>query len=165
MNSRYRPELSDMVGFLANHLYLRIRLEDCYRFLDSLNSVQQEFCTAFDHLDFDRVPDLVPECHQTDLCFNWASEFRWYLERPQETIGKLTLKPFESHPARVLNFMPFLYDDEHEIAGWIEYRSDRFSEDTIRRFEADLCRLAETCMRDPSVPVASILTIRGHIPV
>lgn len=163
LSSRYRPELSNMVGFLANHLYLRIQLSEGGGFLDSLNRVQQEFHTAFDHLDFDRAPEFVPECHDTDFCFNWAPEFRWTFERPEEMVGKLTLESFECLPTRVLNFMPFLYDDGQEVAGWIEYRCDRFSADTVRHFELDLHRLAEGCLHEPNAPITSILATGSHI--
>lgn len=155
-SSRYRPELNNMVGFIASHLYLRIQLRDEHRFIDSLKQVQHEFHSAFDHLDFDRVPELLPECHATELCFNWAPEFRWSFERPDKQVGRLTLKSFECHPPRILNLMPFLYDDEHEIAGWIEYRGDRFSPETIEYIETELRRMAAVCVRDPTASLTSI---------
>lgn len=161
-NARYRPELETMIGFVANHLYLRLELRPNDTFLDFMKRVQLEFYAAYDHLDFDRVPDLVPQCRNTDLCFNWASENRWFMERPQETVGKLTLQSYPLSSARVVDFMPFFFDGSSGITGTVLYRSDRFSLTTARWLEAEFGRFSERCVQNPSVRLELILPTRGR---
>jgi hypothetical protein len=157
-NARYRPELESMLGFLANQLYLRIEVKDDDTFPVLLKRVSRELYAAYDHMDFDRAPDFVPECGTTELVFNWAPELLATLER-HETAADLTLQSFPLRPARVLDFMPFLCDSPGGILAIVEYRIDRFSEHTVETFGSRLRLVAERFALDPLAAVKSLTSV------
>jgi amino acid adenylation domain-containing protein len=154
VNGRDRAELENMIGFLANHLYLRVTVDPEESFLGLLKRVHEEFYSAYEHLDSDRVPDFVRECGATELSFNWLPAPQ-ALEEPVEAAPsmrpRLALRPFEVKPARVLEFMPFFWDGSDGIAGSVEYRTGRFSRDTMEWFAAELRRVAANVSRAESL--------------
>ena len=158
VDARYRPELESMIGFVASHLYLRIRRDPEETFRESLKRVQREFYAAYDHLDFDRLPDFISECAETEIHFNWIAESRWFNESHREAVGPLTLQAFPLRTARILNFTPFFLDSNAGIVGIVQYREDRFSSDVLTRFGDGLQHLTRVCVKSPDLKIQEILT-------
>jgi len=55
-------------------LFLRIRIDGEKTFAELLSDVKREIAAAFEHRDFDRVPDLFP-LNETDISFNWQTTY------------------------------------------------------------------------------------------
>jgi hypothetical protein len=152
-HGRYgRPELENMVGLLTSVLHLRIEIarEDC--FVDLLKRVSSEFASAHEHEDFNRVPELIPEC-ATELSFNWLPTKWTRLDVDSEGKSKdaLRIHPF---PVRVgLPEEPKLLSLFSETAAGINmtvmYRPDLFSASTIRRFGHNLRSFAAEAVERP----------------
>jgi hypothetical protein len=152
-----RPELQNMIGLLANVLFFRVRVgaEDCLAGL--LKRIALEFYSAHMHQDYDRVPDLLPECCSTKLYFNWLPASTG--GRPvgcQNTSEGLKMRPFPIYAAWADDFIPFFSDTAAGIVSSVVFRRDRFAPSTIERFGGDLRRLAEAFESGPRTRLASI---------
>lgn len=157
-NGRNRPQLVDMVGWLAGPLYLRLQIPEGACFLDLLTHVSHEFTQASLHYDFNHVPALIPEC-KTEIYFNWTPIFlraSQYTGYPWIGDDSLVIQPFSLEVPRPLEFLPFFFDDSAGITLRIEYRRDRFSPEYIREFAQRLLATARQFVANPSARIASI---------
>lgn len=158
-NGRYRPELMGMIGWLAGPLYLRVDVSENDRFLDLVTRVNLEFTSAYDHYDFNRLPDLVPEC-VTDLFFNCPPRFfsgSQPMDYPWQANNPLKVTPFAFTVHRPLAFLPFLLDCESGMTVVIEYRRDLFAATTIETFGYNLRRFAKEFAFKPEALVGSVV--------
>lgn len=88
------PELANMIGFVANTLYLRIEIEKDDTFRELLTKIKHELHAAYSHRDFDRVPDLIPGC-ETELSFNWiATDSTHQSHQSENTDNRVRIEPF-----------------------------------------------------------------------
>lgn len=135
-SGRSMAELVPMVGWLVNHLHLRIQMTATDTLLDLLHNVTNEFYQAYEHQDFNRVPLLIPEC-TTDLYFNWLppTEPQWAIDQPIDPQYKLGIQPF-SIKRKVAPFPlgTFLSENTGGIFARVLYRTDIFLGETIQRF-------------------------------
>lgn len=147
-NGRDRPELQEMVGFLADYLHLRIRIDDGEAFSDLCRRLTAEFRSAYEHQDYGRVPDLLPEC-ECDLGFNWIA--RSGTEAPhcgsEATAGELAVESFECDPPfplpRPFNLALFFYETDTEVVGGVAYRPDVFAEQRVESLMDEIKKLAD----------------------
>ena len=158
IDTRYRPELESMIGFIASHLYLRVQKTPEDTFISYLRRLLHEFYSAYDHLDFDRVPDLLPGHAATEIHFNWVPGSGIFSPDYCETLGALVLRRYPIPNARVLNFTAFFSDNATAIAATVAYRKDRFSSATLSRFGNALRHFAQTCVESPDVGLELALT-------
>jgi Condensation domain/TubC N-terminal docking domain len=155
LNGRNRPELVNMIGFLVEHLHLRIDIssEDCL--LDVLHRINLEFLAACDHRDFNRVPDIVPEC-KTDIYFNWISQ-NLPVQFMETNDKHIEVEPFPFvRKALPFTFGSFFADSPHGITWGVEYQQDLFSESTIEWFGHHLMLFSAELAQHPRARVASI---------
>jgi hypothetical protein len=157
-NARGRPELQNVVGFLANIVCLRVAVRQQDRLIDLLRRVDLEFRAAQEHQDFDRVIDLVPE-GTTELGFNWLPDY-WGQNMTHDVIAAdagLRIEPFwiASVPPRPA-FSPWFSKSEAGIALTVEYRSDLFATRTIEWFGYSLRLCAEELTRCPHTQVSCL---------
>jgi hypothetical protein len=159
-NGRYRPELQNMVGFIANLLYLRSELTDEDSFVTLLRRVTREFQVAYEHQDFGWVPDLFPEC-TTELVFNWlpADPVKSFRSCQQKHGHILEIRPF---PLRVVwpkvRFGTWFSDAPTGVEVLIAYQTDLFARTTIERFGKNLVAVAEQLLRRPFDRIVSMST-------
>lgn len=153
-NGRYRPELENVIGFVADILYLRIELHKQSSVLDLLNRIIFEFKSAYDHYDFGRVPDLIPECW-TELYFNWLSRYR--VQSSVECDGRIRVEPFRLAADWPAKFAPFFYDTNAGIRVTVMYRPDLIPRSMVEQFGRNLRCFAEVLVERPSASVASIV--------
>jgi hypothetical protein len=160
-NGRDRPELQQMVGFLADYLHLRIRVSNDESFQDLLHQVAAEFRCAYEHQDFGRVPDLVPDC-KPELCFNWlpAVSARRFAEN---TPHALTVEPL---PLRLsfplsdpITVAPLFIDQPTTIAAIIYYQPEVFAAHEIERLVKILLSLAEQAVQRPGALLSGALCL------
>jgi Condensation domain len=151
-------ELENMIGFIANHLHFRVEITKGDTFVDLLKRASGEFYSAYQHQDFDRVPDLIPEC-ATDLYFNWRST---KLKPPPvrhqgEAARSLRIQPFPlKAPASSNLFTPLFSDTPAGVGVMLVYRHDLVARSTIERFYHDLRFVAEEFARYPLASIASV---------
>lgn len=149
-SGRNRASLDRTVGWLANHFYLRISLQASDTFQDLLKRASHEFVMAMAHHDFDRVPDLLPEC-QTDLYFNWlpVSAAPALQNNGGSSNPALTILPFPMKKQYSSKFTSFFFDGPLGIGVYIDYAVHLYTRDTVQRFVDNLRRTADAVSKSP----------------
>jgi hypothetical protein len=167
-HGRHRsPQLENMIGCLATILHFRMEINNEHSFLDLLKRVNQEFYFAYQHHDFDRVPDFIPECVD-ELQFNWIPT-TWterFAHENGQADGHVGIQPFPIQagdagdaggwPAKLA---PDFCDTGAGIVVTVWYRSDLFAPSTIERFGRSLRWFAETFTQRPLAPIASVTLV------
>lgn len=163
----HRPELANMVGYLANFLHLRIRVRNGESILDLLKQVDLELRTAHQHQDHSRVLDPTAE-DISELYFNWVPTSwvptdwsRGSVHHKQRTEGPLELLPFpiELAPRRTdasFKFMLAPSDSAMGIALAFIYRSDLLSPAAIEQLWDMFRRFAAELSARPLAPIGSV---------
>jgi hypothetical protein len=155
-HGRHRPELAGMIGNLASLLYFRIEITDGQSFRDLLEQAQGEFDRAFAHYDFDRVPDLVPDC-ATDVGFNWVANTFDSIPHVAHPADVIRLRTFPFRMSWSLGMIFFCSDTPAGIAATMLYRSDLFAAGTLERFGRRMRTVARQMAEQPETNVASTL--------
>lgn len=153
-----REELEAMIGLLVNYLHLRIEVTPQESFADLLRRVSLEVRAAQEHQDFNRVPDLIPEC-KTELSFNWLSTRRTAsnIAYQREANFSIKTRQFALKTAWPIHkLLPLFADTPAGICMTIMYRSDLFAPSTIHRFARNLGSFLEELARAPRAPIASV---------
>jgi len=150
---RSTAELIPMVGWLVNHLHLRIEISTKDSFLDLLSTITAEFYRAQEHQDFNRVPLLIPEC-TTDLYFNWLPDNNpgWLPNQPIGGKHELRIRPFSVKQREIPPFPlgTFLSQDTSGFVATVCYRADLFLADTIIQFGRNLNSTASEMTSAPN---------------
>lgn len=158
-----RPELQNMIGFLASRLFLRVEIGHDDSFRDLLKRVNVEFYSAYEHYDFDRVPDFIPECAaDTDTDFNWLPAV--WGRRPahkgaadeQLRIQPFPLEPYRKRLPEWFKLASVFSETAAGIVATVLYRPDLFAADTIERFGQNLRSFAQEFAHHPLAPIASV---------
>ncbi len=155
---RRRPELEPLIGFFANTLALRIRIEGDPSFRDLLAQVQGVITDALDHQDvpFERlVDDLAPA---RDRSRNPVFQVLCALQRtPVERVAlpDLELRPVAT-PKRTSKFdlSLVLWESEVAIAAEFEYCAALFDAPQVERLRDHYLRLLASALVAPDAPVA-----------
>ena len=135
-NGRNRPELHDVTGDIAHHLPLRLQVGKTERFLDLLRRVESEFRLACLHDDFDRVPDLLPECRATsESYFNWTQPQR---DGAVMRVGELAVETIDLSARMSPEFLPAFRHTEAGIVATVRYRADLYPQEPVERFAHNL---------------------------
>jgi Condensation domain/TubC N-terminal docking domain len=145
ISGRHHPKLENMIGFLAQFLHLRMEVADKIHWLDLLRQATLEFRSAYEHHDFGRLPELMPEwawrLDGIDLRFQWApsSTASW---PNQSAFGdKLSVQPLPLVILKPIDFLPYFYDSPGGVGCYVMYRPDIFAPCTVERFGRHL----QTC--------------------
>lgn len=180
-NGRYRHRASrNVVGYMASLVYLRVALDENETFRGLLARVRLEFSLTFQHQDFGRVPDFIPEC-ASDAGFNWqptnwvggrldhhvmlecSNELDRHAARyvedsvpDQEGDRFLKIEPWRGRSPGLLKFAPVFFDTGSAIHMVVNYRRDRFHRRTIDRFRNSLLSIMEQMATDSSARIASV---------
>jgi hypothetical protein len=162
-SGRWCSELESTVGWLVDHLHLRIEASEATTFLDLLGVVIQEFHAACEHRDFHWAPALAPGCKRS-LYFNWlALEGRdGFLTGRSDTVGDLQIRRIDRGWAGVpalempLDLAIFFSPTATDIkVAWV-YRSDRFMAATIERLARNLRAFTATFLERPATSMESM---------
>lgn len=160
-----RPQLAYVVGCIATPLYLRIEVSKEDSFVGLMKRLGTELKSAYGHYDFNRVPDLVPECTLAHI-FSWLSapSLPSQVEHGHADEGDVQMQPFplRSFSERVstpFRFAAFFSDTADGIAANIWYRSDLFEGSAIEEFGHELRSLAEKLADQPHARIASLCAI------
>jgi hypothetical protein len=163
-NGRDLPQLQNIVGFLADALYLRLQTHDDETFTDLLERVAFEFQCASEHRDFGHLLDQFLDCQPTAV-FNWPpSTARPMSVGSAEQLGtSLTIRPFRIAVPQQLNnrmYMAFVFEETPaHLTGRVFYRPGVFPTQTIERLVRTVTALAEEVSLHPDNPLSS-MTVR-----
>lgn len=150
-NGRFRPELENVTGFVTSILNLRIDISAQDSFLGLLRKIEQEFCSACEHLDYDRVPDLIPGCRlNLDLYFNWTQDTP---DSALDDAAMPRIEPFQFMPNWSTKFFPFFRNTTAGITANVLYRPDIIRPQAVERFARNLRLFASSFVQDPSAGV------------
>jgi amino acid adenylation domain-containing protein/non-ribosomal peptide synthase protein (TIGR01720 family) len=150
---RSRPELERLVGFFANTLVIRGRLEANPSFREFLGQIRQSMLGAYAHQDFP-IEKLVDELHvKRDLARNPLVQVLFVLQNiPLRTrdVAGLSIRELSFDHARVANFDLTLNIDEHadHLDCGLVYNTDLFEAMTIERMLDAYCGLLEAIAAD-----------------
>jgi non-ribosomal peptide synthetase component F len=151
-----RPELENVIGYVSHVLQLRIEIDRALTFRDLLTAVQREFAVVTEHEDFDRVPDLIPDC-KSELIFHWRSGRQVRSARDPHRVlrGQLRLQPFIIRLTDwSLKFFSEFYDTPAGIGVTVNYRPDCLAASTIQRFGDHLRWVANALVDRPLEPIS-----------
>lgn len=153
-----RPELANVIGFIVNVLHLRMEVRSTDTLQDLLDQAHQEMYRAFEHRDFDRVPDLLPEC-RTELEFHWRSaRSPGRSSNPQRANRQIAKQPFF---VRVPDWpWKFWSVFDHTPAGicmTVHFWPHLLASSAVEHFAGTLREVAEALVDRPRVRVGSIV--------
>jgi hypothetical protein len=151
-NGRDKLELQRVVGFLAGYLHMRIQPQQEEGLLETLKLVVEEFGSAYEHQDYDRAPDLIPECTLAEECaaevaFNWtrqpiAQQFTAISNQHEVlTAEPIDLRAAFAFPPPLKLALSFRENRSHVIGG-ISYRPDIFSAEGVEELTQLLALVA-----------------------
>jgi hypothetical protein len=144
-NGRDKPELEPMVGFLADYLHLRIQTVEQEPFPRALERITTEFRTAYEHQDYGRAPDFLPQC-VPHLAFNWLPAGQVREINGSEGARAIRVEAFPVQLAFPLpdpiKLAPLFRDAPGGIDGALYYRPDVFAADTIEQLSREIVSLA-----------------------
>jgi hypothetical protein len=155
-----RPELENVIGFIVNVLYLRLRVRSDDTLRELLSQADREMHSAFQHLDFDRVPDLMPDCW-TELAFHWRSATR--RERTvsqQPNVGRqVRTQPFFVRlPDWPWKFWSVFDDTPAGICLTVHYWPHVLAARTVEEFGRNIRAIAEALVERPLTRVDATIS-------
>jgi hypothetical protein len=147
VDDRWRRELRGMVGELAYHLHLRVRVPRGEDFESLLRNVVRTFYMACVHQDHGWVPSIAPQCRDTFRAVRSTLHFNWL---PSHWIEGL---PRDVAEFRALEPLPYLLADSDRLSATflttaerarplVRYSTGQLGESSIRRLNGDLLQLA-----------------------
>ena len=162
ISGRSRPELENMIGFVADFLHLRIAINQADSFPDVLKKMMLEFRSAYDHQDFGYVPKLIPgwswdlpQDHRLGFFWMPGSGMRAFPDRDIHNNLSICPYPYRETWSGV-TFVPYFYDAPGGIGCMLIYNPSGFSSPTVERFARNLRYFAREFVEHPSVRVRDI---------
>jgi amino acid adenylation domain-containing protein len=160
-------ELEGLIGFFVNTLPLRTRLDDAPSFRELLGRVREATLGAYSHQDvpFERlVSELRPDRDMSRApLFQAMFAFQNTRDEAGATAGAgLALRPMELE-LRTARFdlTLSLADSPEGLSGSVEYSTDLFREDTVRRLVGHFQVLLEGALAGPQRPCAGLPLLTG----
>ena len=164
---RQRTELEDLVGFFANTLALRTRIDPAVTFRELLRAVRATALEAFAHPDlpFEKLVEVLKP--PRSLAHSPVFQVLFVLQNtPWETtdFAGLAMEPADIAPADTARFDLSVSATMYEGRLWLglEYATDLFEQVTIERLARGFEALLEAIV---AAPVSAPDTIVGELPV
>ena len=174
-----RPELNNVIGFLANGIICRVAVGHNDTFHGLLNRVQAEFSASLAHEDLNRIPEFIPECY-TEASFNWQPtawaggrldhhvfpEFGTLIGRELshcqrqgtafQDSCRLLIEPFPARSPTPLKFCPVFFDSGNSIHLIVSYQPRCLSSNVMDSFGRSLLSVLEQITISPSIRIAAL---------
>ncbi|NJC74304.1 amino acid adenylation domain-containing protein, partial [Planosporangium thailandense] len=161
LSGRERPEWERLVGLLVNTLVLRTDVDGARSFAGLLADVKQTVLAAFANQDvpFERIVNELQPTRDTSR--NPLFQVMVALQNLHSAAPEFaSLSVDEVAPPAVSSAfdlsMVFHPDDDGGLTGVLEYNTDLFDGDTMRRLAEHLLVLLDGVARDPDTPVADL---------
>lgn len=165
---RNRADIEQIVGFFVNSLVLRTDLSGDPGFRELLGRVKDRTLSAFAYQDvpFEKlVSELRPE---RDISRHPFFQIMFVLQNMPalpEALGEMTLTSEMVHNQTAMFDLTLILEPGPEgLAGWFEYNTDLFEQDTIRRLVGHYLTVLEGIVKDPSERISRLplLTAREY---
>ncbi|MEO1624116.1 MAG: amino acid adenylation domain-containing protein, partial [Bacteroidota bacterium] len=156
---RERPELQSQIGFYVNTLALRTRFSAQDSFDALLANVQQSVEGAFRHQDYpfdELVEALVPDRNssRTPLFDVLVEHLGEELQLQPIALEGLSIEEIELGQSASKFDLSFRFIDELDTTVlYLEYNSNLFSEQTIKRWGSMLQNMLQTVLEDSKRPL------------
>ncbi|WP_429384598.1 amino acid adenylation domain-containing protein [Mucilaginibacter sp. UYCu711] len=163
---RQIAEVEGLIGFFLNTLAIRTEIPDNIIFSDLLQHIKVGTLEAFNYQDvpFEKVVEEIVK--ERDISQNPLFQVMFVLQNtpdiPQVDLGELTLA-VERHNHSDSKF-DLTFNVTATTSGLnvlIEYRTELFTEETIRRMQSHFTELLSSIIRFPELPISK-LPIIGH---
>jgi hypothetical protein len=152
-----RPELHNMIGYLAHALYFRISELNARTLRELLAYVHKEFFAITSHQEF--IVPLPQECNPC-LMFNWGGlstySARWSSNQQHSAIPGLRLQPFNCEEDSEATFYPFFSDTPCGVVFTVHYRPDQIPTSSIERLVRDMRVLGHKMLENPHTEISSL---------
>jgi amino acid adenylation domain-containing protein len=158
--NRGRAELEGLIGLFINTLALRTDLSGDPSFTELLGRVREAALGAYAHQDlpFERlVEELQPE---RDLGRHPLFQVMMVLQNapgiaPELPGLKLSELPFENATTK-FDLTLALAETGPGLSGYLEYSTELFEEETVRRMLGQYRKLLESVVEDPQAPLSEL---------
>ncbi|MGW0811538.1 amino acid adenylation domain-containing protein, partial [Nonomuraea sp. NPDC002799] len=161
---RSRPELDGLVGFFVNTLPLRSHLDEQAGFTEALAAAKTAALQAQTHADIPfeaLVEALAPERELTHSPLVQTVFGLFHLQHDQWTLGSdlhAEWEPADTGTAKFdLTFSVLSTDRRMWLE--LEYATDLFEPDTVRRFAQHWLTLLDRALTSPTVPLADLSSL------
>ena len=151
--NRTRVETEGLIGFLLNTLVLRIDLSDNPTFAELLNRVRETTLGAYDQQD---VPfEMLVDELQPERDMSRTPLFQVMIDLQHSHLSRLDLPGLTLSPLRIddgtakFDMAFSLEEDESSLSGYLNYNTDLFRDDTIKRLLQHLLRLLDAALSAP----------------
>ncbi|HYF52421.1 MAG TPA: amino acid adenylation domain-containing protein [Planctomycetota bacterium] len=158
--NRNRIELEKLIGFFVNTLVLRTDLGGNLTFRELLSRVRETCLDAYAHqeLPFEKlVEELQP---QRDPSRNPFFQTAFVLQNTPIAPLKLTnlvITPLPLHDGTAkFDLTLMMHESRGQFSGILEYRSDLFEDDTIRRMAGHLQTLLTGIVAQPETAISKL---------
>jgi amino acid adenylation domain-containing protein len=156
---RSRVETQGLIGMFLDTLVLRADLSGDPSFRELLRRVEARVQEADQH----EVPlEKLVEALQPERSLSYSPLFQAMFIFQESPPGKLSLTGVSTRTVEIdtrtakFDLTLSLEESSGRIAGWLEYSTDLFEAETIRRMAAHYEALAAAAVRDPNQPVAAL---------
>jgi len=151
--NRTRSDVEGIIGFFVNTLVFRSVLENQNTFTQFLGEIRKTSFEAYAHQDvpFEKVVDFIDPVRDTSHSPLFQVMFTMQ-NNPQKSIQSSDLTfDFLEIENRISKFDLMLTFVEHpkQLIGSIEYNSDLFNQNTVRRMAGHFGNLIEAIMENP----------------
>lgn len=164
ITGRLYPEHSDMLGFFAHPLALRITLTGEETFSELLRLTTREFLISYQRTDCGKLLETTPHLSNGSM-FQWASQenqvsdstpnlldlHRLSVTTEDKLMGGDTTGMRERFE---LDIMISLHDSGHAVDGWVLYRTDLFTAQTVQRGLGELQLLMRFVTQRPHARIS-----------
>jgi amino acid adenylation domain-containing protein/thioester reductase-like protein len=161
--NRNRAEIEGLIGFFVNTLVLRTNLDGDRSFTELLKRVREVTIGAYTHQDipFEQLVEVMKvERHLNrhplfDVMFTLENDSTEELKLPELTLSYLT----EERKTAIFDLTLSMTETERGLAGDIEYSTDLFNENTIKRMVEHFQVLLEAIVINPEQKVSKLLLL------
>jgi amino acid adenylation domain-containing protein len=151
LGSRERPELESMIGAFVNLVVLRLDLEDDPSFAELLSRARAMVLDAHDHREVSF--DMLVERLNPPRSLDFTPWFQVSVVMHNASVAE----PSQIYSGGTAQHMTwFSRETETGLSMSIEYRSDLYALDTIKRMAGQLERLLRTALEDPLRKVSTL---------
>ena len=153
---RTRVETEPLIGFFINTLVLRTDLSGDPSFRELLTRTREVALGAYAHQDapFEMlVEELQPE---RDLSRNPLFQVSVALQRTPSPVGQLGGSTPGDRGSAMFDLALILNERPDGISGYIEFNTDLFDSETVRRLSRHLRMLLEAAVADPDLRLSAL---------
>lgn len=159
--NRRHPSLESLIGFFVNTLVLRINVSENPTFFELLQRVQQVTLEAYDHQDlpFERLVEILQPAR--NLHASPLFQVMFIFQNAPKTcieLSGLTVDVLEFDPgtAKFDLTIELTETEQGTLAGKIEYATDLFETETIKRMIGHFQTILDNVVRNPRQRVSDV---------